>query len=336
MNDILYRVANGTGYVHLNRPAALNALSLDMIDSLHRQLTEWRSDGAVERVWMTGEGRAFCAGGDVKAVYHAACGGDDSLISDFYFREYQLNHHIATYPKPIMALMHGTVMGGGAGLAVNAQIRIATDETIFAMPECAIGFFPDVGASHFLNSCPGAIGMFLGLTGVRLRAAGMLYCGLATHYVPSHRVPFLNPDNLDTLAIVSEASPLEGMQDNIDRCFGLDSVQEINAILNVRSDLWAAETLGMMATNSPFSLAVTHELLIRNKGLGIDRCLAQEYTLSQHMARRGDFREGVRAKLIDRDGLPRWQPERLEEVVAAALDEAFTPRPAFRAWKVAL
>jgi enoyl-CoA hydratase len=331
-SEILFEVKEGVGYVTLNRPSVLNALSLEMIDALLDKLAEWESDAKVESLWIQGAGSAFCAGGDVKSVYQAVQKGDRNRVDHFYRREYQMNYRLATYKKPIAAFMDGIVMGGGAGIGMHCSVRIVTDDTLFAMPECAIGFVPDVGASFFLNRCPGEIAMFLGLTGVRMRAQGLIYTGLATHFVPSNRKAYLTPDKLVALSLQPEPGPLKDLQERIDSTFGLASVREIESILEARDDPWAKETLDMIRSGSPTSRAVTYQLFRLSKGKPLEEALAMEFNLSQHLAWAPDFSEGVRAKLIDKDQKPAWNPKRLEDVTKAFVEQAFQPYPGRDPW----
>lgn len=332
-SEVLFEASDGVGYMILNRPAALNSLSLGMIDAILAKLDEWEKDDQIQSLWVRGTGNAFCAGGDVKAVYHAVQRGDKDFVDQFYRREYRMNYRLANYSKPIAAFMDGIVMGGGAGIALHCSTRIVTDDTLFAMPECAIGFVPDVGASYFLNRCPGEIGMFLGLTGVRMRALGMVYAGLATHYVPNNRKAYLTPDKVVALSLNPEPGPLKDLQERIDYTFGLSSLFEIEAVLEARSDSWAKETLEMIRAGSPTSRAVTYELLRRAKGKSLEETLGMEYNLSQHLAWAPDFTEGVRAKLVEKDNKPAWQPEHLSKVEPSFIERCFEPYPGSKPWQ---
>lgn len=323
MMDIIFDVREKVGYVTLNRPSTLNSLTLPMIEAFVTQLAEWETDPNIETIWIRGNDRAFCAGGDVKAIYQAVKEKDRELVDRFYRTEYQMNYRLATYSKPTIAFMDGIVMGGGAGIGMNCSIRVVTDDTIFAMPECAIGFFPDVGAGSFLNKCPGEIGLFLGLTGVRMRAPGLIYTGLATHYVPSIRKDHVTAEKLVGLSVVPDAGPLKDLQERIDASFGLKNLAEIEAILNARTDPWSKETLALLRLHSPLSRAITLEHLRRARGRPLKEVLETEFYLSQHMAWEPDFSEGVRAKLVDKDNKPQWQPQRLEEVDAVQLSSFF-------------
>ncbi len=321
------------GDVVLNRPEAHNALTLDMIEAIHRQLALWAADPKVSGVVFKGAGgKAFCAGGDVRALYEAKQAGDAKFLEAFYRREYQLNYRIATYPKPTVAVMDGIVMGGGAGIAMNCQHRIATDNSHFAMPECKIGLFPDVGAGYFLNRCPGEIGMFLALTGVALRAPGMNFAGLATAFVPDDRVDFITPALLDRLSMPFAAAPLGSIRPMIDQVFGLPSIEEIFNILKVRGGNWAGETLGMMRGHSPTSLKVTYAHMRRSRGQKLADVLKAEFRLSQHFMAGKEFFEGVRAIVIDKDQQPAWRPSDLKEVEDAEVTRYFAAVPGIEEW----
>ncbi|MFQ5783435.1 MAG: enoyl-CoA hydratase/isomerase family protein [Alphaproteobacteria bacterium] len=341
--DILFAVEGAVGRVTLNRPKALNALTHDMALRLDRRLAEWASDDTVSVVAVDAAGeRAFCAGGDIRALYRALLTPGDPLIADFYRDEYRLNHRIFTYPKPYVALIDGVVMGGGVGISVHGSHRVASEHILFAMPETGIGLFPDVGGSWFLPRMPGEIGMYLGLTGARLKAADARYAGVATHYVPRERHPLL----LRTLAEMSYGDdaygavgavlarfdedpgspPLAAHRDAIDRCFSEDSVEDILAALAAAGGDWAQTTMAALADKSPTSLKVAFRQL--REGAALDdfaQAMRMEYRLSQRFCAGHDFREGVRAVVIDKDNAPQWRPDRLDRVSVATVDAYFAP-----------
>ncbi len=270
----------GLAVVTLNRPKALNALTLGMYRRLDPQLVAWAVDPAIHAVLIRGAGdRAFCAGGDVRAVYEAGQGKSDGLTADFFREEYCLIERVYRFPKPYIALLSGITMGGGAGVSIHGSHRVATERFLFAMPETAIGLFPDVGATVFLNRCPGRIGRYLGLTGVRIKAADALYCGLATHYIPA-----------------------------------ADTIEGIVAALAAETGDWAREALASLAKASPTSLKITLQQLRMSARLDVAEALQLEYRMTQHVMQRHDFFEGVRAMLVDKDQAPKWQPATLAEV----------------------
>jgi enoyl-CoA hydratase len=323
--------------VTLDRPQALNALTLAMIDGLDATLAAAAADPAIAAVAIRGAGeRAFCAGGDIRALREAALGGD-GLTRDLYRREYRLNRRIATFAKPYIALIDGIVMGGGAGVSLLGSHRVVGDRALFAMPEAAIGFFPDVGAGWFLPRCPGRIGLFLGLTGTRLGPADLIYTGLATHHVASEQMAALlealpaavtTPGGLEAclagFARPAAPSPLAERRAEIDRCFAGASVETILAALQAAPEPWAAEAARTIHQASPTSLKVTLRHL-RAAHQDLAAVLRSEYRLSQHFVRDSDFFEGVRAAIIDKDRRPRWRPDRLEAVDEARVAGYFAP-----------
>ncbi|MGH7113720.1 MAG: enoyl-CoA hydratase/isomerase family protein [Stellaceae bacterium] len=339
--EILLGRAGGLATLTINRPQALNALTLANYRRIAPALAGWAEDPAVHAVLVRGAGgRAFCAGGDVRAVYEAGRGtsGDRDLTAVFFREEYQLIRQIHRFPKPYIAIIDGITMGGGAGISVNGAYRVASERTLFAMPETAIGLFPDVGATRFLNRCPGQIGRYLGLTGARLRAADVLYCGLATHVVAQDVIEPLfaalartdwqnGGEDRRVETILSRWSmahtgppPLAVLRPAIDRCFAGDTIEAILAALAAEAQAggaaadWAAETREGLLTKSPTSLKVTLRQLALGRDYDLDQALTLEYRLTQHMMAGHDFYEGVRAALIDKDQKPRWRPASLAEV----------------------
>ena len=342
--EILLGREGGLATLTINRPQALNALTLANYRQFAPALAAWAADRSVQAVVVRGAGgRAFCAGGDVRAVYEAGRGiaGDPELTSVFFREEYELIRAIHRFPKPYIAIVDGITMGGGAGISVNGAYCIATERTLFAMPETAIGLFPDVGATRFLNRCPGRIGVYLGLTGTRLRAADMLYCGLASHVVTQDRadalVAALGREHgrvdvaLAGFAVDPGPAPLEALRPEIDRCFAGDSIEAIldalatEAAAGGEHAAWAAQTQAGLVSKSPTSLKVTLRQLHIGRDYDLDQALALEYRLTQHMMAAHDFYEGVRAALIDKDQTPRWQPSALSEVDPAMVDAYFLP-----------
>ena len=326
--DVLFSVADGVGKATLNRPAQLNALTLDMVRALDDKLAEWAKDKSIRTVMIYGAGdKAFCAGGDVRALYEAGKAGNRALLRDFFWHEYRMNYRIATYPKQLIAVMDGLVMGGGAGIGLNAPVRVATERAIFSMPECSIGLYPDVGAGHFLQRCPGEIGVFLALTGLRLRTAGLSYCGLVTDTIPSDKLADLTPENLSISNQVTRTADIAKLQPAIDICFSLNSIDAIITALKNRGDAGSKDSLNLLDRCSPTSLRVTFEHMRRMRGKSIADVLKEDWRISQHMMGGNEFFEGVRALLIDRDNKPDWQPSHLSRVTGDAVKQFFDKLP---------
>lgn len=333
-DDVLFSIDGGVVEITLNRPEALNALTLEMAQTLYERLSAWAADPAVRAVVVRGAGdRAFCAGGDIRALYDAKQAGG-SLTQEFFANEYRLNHLVFHYPKPYVALIDGIAMGGGVGLSVHAGTRIASEATMFAMPETGIGLFPDVGGSYFLPRCPGAIGLYLALTGARLRAADCLYAGIADHYMETANHDALiarlrGGDSIET-AVAALASdpgpaPLDDMRDAIDRSFSADSVEAVLAALQAEESEFSAKTLKTMAGKSPSSQKIAFRQLQEGAAKDFDACMVMEYRLSQHLMAAHDFFEGVRALIVDKDNAPQWRPDTLAAIDDAAVEAYFAP-----------
>ena len=323
----------GTGEIRLKRPEELNALTLEMVEAMDRQLADWATDPQVTGIVLSGTGsQAFCAGVDQRAIYHALEAGDREYAAQFFRRFYQLLYRIAGYAKPIVAVMDGITMGGGVALAAHCKIRVGTRNTYLALADCKIGYFPDGGAAAFFNACPGETGMFLALTGVALRARGLHRAGLVTHVVPEDRVALITPLLVNQLSAPPPVSTLADIEPHVNQIFGLGSVPEILGVLSVRGGEWAKGTLEQLRTQSPTSLALTHRHLRTAKGQPLETVLKVDYRLSQHLIDGHDFREGIRAFVIDRDEKPNWQPSDLREVSEAALDALFAPLDRAMEW----
>ncbi len=350
-DDIQFGHDGGVATVTLNRPQALNAFTLGMYRRFDPMLRGWADDPLIHAVLIRGAGeRAFCAGGDIRAIYEAGRGisGDPALTSSFFREEYELIRQIHRFPKPYLAIIDGITMGGGAGVSVNGAYRIATERTMLAMPETGIGLFPDVGATRFLNLCPGHIGRYLALTGARLGPADALYCGVATHFVPRQRVAALVEalgrmawrageesaqieEALAAFASDPGEPPLASRRAAIDRCFAGDTVEAVldalarEATAGGSDGEWAGETRAGLLGKSPTSLRITLRQLIVGRGYDIEAALALEYRLTQHVMQGHDFYEGVRAALVDKDQRPRWRPATLAEVGEAMVESYFAP-----------
>jgi enoyl-CoA hydratase len=330
------------GRIRLNRPKVLNALSAAQYHEITRCLADWQDDPEVAVVLIEGEGeRAFCAGGDIRMVWDAARRGDHGFNRDVFRTEYRLNRRIYRYPKPYVSLLDGICMGGGAGLSVNGRYRVATERTRFAMPETGIGFFPDVGATHFLNGCPGHVGLYLGLTGKQLGPADCLWTGIATHFVPADQLDPLRaaiaaaaraPDADGAVAgLLAEFhrdpgdGPLLRHAEELERCFTPRRLGDALEVLRRESGQWAADTLDDLAGRAPFSLAVTNRQLREGRGLGFDDAIRREFRLAWHFLLGQDFLEGIRAQVVDKDRRPNWSPSSLADVDELAVAAYFQP-----------
>ncbi|CAL5224195.1 g6837 [Coccomyxa viridis] len=339
-------VPGSIGVAVLNRPKALNALNQAMCETLHRLYSDWEISPDVHAVLLKGAGgKAFCAGGDVKGMVQLLLAGQQDKAISFFRAEYTLNHMLGTMHMPHIALLDGIVMGGGAGISVHGQFRIATERTVFAMPECGIGLFPDVGASYFLPRLRGQLGTYLGLTGRRLKGIEVLEAGLATHFVPSQKLSqledtlhSLGPSARDSgsigraIASVQEdtpaASELLGELPAVDACFGHDRLEDICAALRQRGDSWAEETLQNLSKLSPLSQKVTLREVREGAGKPLEECLKMEFRMVHHCcAGRTDFIEGVKALLIEKRGQAKWDPASIEQVTPEMVDAFFQRVP---------
>ena len=303
------------GWITLNRPAALNALDLDMIGACARALEQWRLDPSVHLVVFEGAGgRAFCAGGDVRAVRANSLAGRHDLVELFFATEYRLNGMIAEYPKPIVSLIDGICMGGGIGLAVHGAARVVSEHAVLAMPETAIALFPDVGTTHALPRLPGQVGTWLALTGARLDGAGAVHAGLATHFVPragfAELAEALAADGIAALAprALPPPSALAANRAEIDAAFAGDSIGGIIAALERSDSEFAAAARAALAAASPSSLVWSLALLRAGARRTLAQCLAAELAATRIVTRQADFIEGVRAMVVDKDRAPRWSP----------------------------
>lgn len=341
-DEIIIQERNNIGILTLNRPKALNAINYAMVKTLTKQLQLWADDNAIKAVLIKGAGdKAFCAGGDVRAMYHAKQQGEHDSLIQFYEDEYNLNYLINTFPKPYLSMLNGITMGGGAGISINGKYRLATEKLIFAMPETTIGFFPDVGGTHFLSRCPDAMGLYLGLTGDKINAKDAYALGLVTHYTSSttlpafeetlietqwHDDPFQQIDELlQNIHQHPGAYPLKAKEKIIEHCFGQPDVNNIITTLKATNDDWAQHCANQLSQKSPTSLKVTHKQIILGKDLDLKKGLEMEYRLSQSFMNENEFFEGVRALLIDKDQKPKWHPAKLEDISAQKVETYFNP-----------
>ena len=329
------------GILTLDRPQALNALTLEMIETLDAALHDFAQDVAIDAVLIRGTGdRAFCAGGDIKPIATAPPGPAlDRARRAFFAAEYALNYRLHVYPKPVLTLMHGITMGGGCGLAMNAGYRVATERSLVAMPETMLGLFPDVGATLFLGELPGEMGLYLGLTGTRLQAGDLMALGMATHHIAGASVPSLvemlaaadplAPAAIDSMLarVAAEPEPptLAPRQDRIDALLAGASIGEIAAALEAAPEDWAQEALASIRGGAPMSVATVFRQLRFCAGLPPEAVFRMEYRLAVRLSGRADFREGVRAVLVDKDRMPGWSPATLEAVDPEAVESLFAP-----------
>jgi len=347
--EILCEIRNQLAIVTLNRPAALNALSLPMVQDLRMAMRDCAADPKVRAVLIRGAGeKAFCAGGDIRALYQSFQ-DSGSLHETFFVAEYPLDYLLYSYPKPYIALLDGITMGGGMGISQGSRLRIVGDRTRIAMPEVGIGLFPDVGGSYFLSRLPGALGIYLALTGMQIRAADALYAQLADIYLPPAAIAGLAAElesihwsgdahadvdrALRALAGSASAAPplpdpsLRPLRPAIDVHFAKAGIPAILASLNGEQrpefSEWARQTAQLMGTRSPTMLAVTQRQLLLGKSMSLADCLRMELGMIRQCFMQGDFIEGVRATIVEKDNAPRWRPDRIEDVTDGMIDAFF-------------
>lgn len=342
-DDVICGIESGVGRITLNRPGALHALNTVMCRAMVEALVAWRGDPAVTSVLIDHSGeRGFCAGGDIRML--AESGATDGVEARAFFHtEYRLNALLEAYPKPRVAIMDGVVMGGGVGLSLPCGYRVATERTTFAMPETGIGLFPDVGGGWWLPRMPGETGMWLALTGARIKAADCLRLGIATHFAPSDRIDALkaailaDPAAVDTLLTEAQADagepPVAQHQDAIDRAFSAEDVEGVMARLEAMDTEWAKAQLAVLATKSPQTMKVAFRQLRTGRALTrFADNMAMEYRIGARVVMRPDFIEGVRAVIIDKDNQPKWSPAALDGVGDDLLDQIFAPLPPDQEW----
>ncbi|MDR7155335.1 enoyl-CoA hydratase [Sphingobium xenophagum] len=342
-DQVLTFIENTIGRIRLNRPKAIHALTPAMCDAINTALLAWRSDDSVTAVMIDhSEGRGFCAGGDIALIANSA--KTDCVEAErFFHHEYQMNHLLFVYDKPIVAFIDGIVMGGGVGISLPARYRVATERTTFAMPETGIGLFPDVGGGWYLPRLPGRVGAWLAATGARIDGADCAASGIATHYMPSETVDdvkariLADPANLATILDAATQTPppskLEAARPDIDRLFASDKAEEIVAALDADGGEWATKQRATLATKSPQTIKVALRQLIEGAAQpNFASNMAMEYGLACAIIRRPDFVEGVRALIFDKDNKPQWNPATLEEVSEAMIDAIFVPLPADQQW----
>ena len=349
---VLTEVRNRVGHLTLNRVSAFNAVNLEMVRALQQQLDAWAADENVVAVVLRANGdKAFCAGGDIRELYNNA--KQDSSLNEIFFREeYALDQDIHAYPKPFIALMDGLVLGGGMGLAQGASFRIVTEKARLGMPEVSIGFFPDVGGSYFLSRLSCEMGTYMGVTGNSVGPADALQLGLADWFLYreqitefdrcldnmqwGHSSPEAVRSLLNTLASKhSSGAQLTAVRGAINTHFAHNSVADIIASLTSETDssiqAWCQETIATLRSRSPLAMATTLEMLRRGQDLSLADCFRLEYHLGSQWFTKGDFMEGVRALIIDKDKNPQWQPATIEELKQAKIDDLFAGFQAQRA-----
>lgn len=336
MADIFTDIQRHTGIITLTRPHALNALTMEMCHTIDRCLRQWAENNQIKQVILRAEGdKSFCAGGDVAALYHLGKAGKINEINQFWRSEYQMNSFIAHYPKPIIAMMQGYVMGGGVGIGCHASHRVICETTKLAMPECAIGLIPDVGGSHLLARTDGHIGEYLALTGARITPADILETKFADYHIPANQWDQLTQDIIaqDRVQLLEQAatspegaSVLAQHKGEIDSLFGVSDYTEFAARIK-QSDTEFAQTVKKgMAKGSPISMASIFTLIrqVRKEG-SVDKALDWEYRFTSRAIEQADFLEGVRAVLIDKDHAPKWQIAQIQDVPESLIDNLFAP-----------
>ncbi|MCJ2035259.1 enoyl-CoA hydratase/isomerase family protein [Methylobacterium sp. J-068] len=334
--EILFERRGAVGLVTLNRPRALNALTLAMLRAMQAQLEAWAGDADVTRVILRGRGgRAFCAGGDIRQIHAFAQGGDHAAVDAFWRSEYRLDATVKQFAKPVISLIEGLVMGGGNGISVHGSHRVSSESYSFAMPEVGIGLFPDVGMTYALPRLPGLTGTYLALTGARIGPGDAHAVGLATHHAAAADFDAVvealsTGEAVDTVLAaharaVPEAEVLVTERGRIDACFSAETVPGILARLDADGSAFATETAALMRTRSPTSLVLVREQMRRGADLSFPQAMLTEYRMVSALMRGPDFFEGVRAALIDKDGAPAWNPATLERVAPGTIAEAFAP-----------
>jgi enoyl-CoA hydratase len=334
-SDLIVRREGGVGIIRLNRPRAINAMTFEMSMGIDKALDQFETDPAVALVLLEGAGeRGLCAGGDIRGLYESSRAGGD-LGKRFWRQEYIMNARIARFPKPYVAFMDGLVMGGGVGLSAHGAHRVVTERTKLAMPEVGLGFFPDVGGTWLLSHSPGEIGTYFGLTGQTMNGPDAIYARFADAVVPSSQLPILRKvltevrpgaassevrALIDDFATGETAGPVAAMQGEINRWFSHDRMEDIFASLRREGSETALSTLKTLKEKSPRGMIVTLKLLrLARSSSSLEECLVREYRAALEVFRSDDFREGVRAAVIDKDRNPKWSPPHLEDVTAEML-----------------
>lgn len=333
--DIHIRIEGKAGRITLTRPDVLNAMTAAMAEAIESALTAWADDESVHVVMIDGEGeKAFCAGGDVEELYATGKAGDFAFGRKFWADEYRLNALIANYPKPYVAFLQGFTMGGGVGIGCHGFFRIVCETSQIAMPECLIGLVPDVGGSFLLANAPGRLGEYLGLAGIRMNAADAIHAGFADTFVPLEFWDALkaglcengDPDVVDDYADEPPLSSLPSIQKEVDKVFKSPSLATCMALLEASDAAWALEAAKLIRQSCPLSIACAFEIIRRGRSLKqIERALELEYRFTSRSMSHGEFIEGVRARIIDKDRKPDWQIKRIEDVTPEKIAEMLAP-----------
>lgn len=345
MTDTIFsRIVGRTGQISLNRPTAIHALTEDMVHAMTATLLAWRNDQAVEAVMIDhADGRGFCAGGDIAFLRNSALNDGGVSGRRFFHDEYQLNHLLFTYPKPVVSFMDGITMGGGVGISQPARFRVATENTRFAMPETGIGLFPDVGGGWYLSRLEGRVGIYLALTGARIDGSDCLALGLATHFLPADQLPEAkariadNPDRIDgilgQLSVTPPEARILGNLPAINRNFASDIYEEIEAALIADASDWAAKELATLRTKSPQTCKVAlRQLALGARAQSFAENMIIEYRIASRVLTKPDFAEGVRAVIVEKDNTPIWNPATPADVTPTLLDEIFAALPPEEEW----
>ncbi|MDT9013432.1 enoyl-CoA hydratase/isomerase family protein [Novosphingobium sp. APW14] len=343
-DEVIIRREGSAGFLSLNRPQAIHALTLPMVHAMTKALLEWRDDPEIKAVIIDhAEGRGFCSGGDIAFLRNSALNDGGTSGRKFFHDEYQLNHLIFTYEKPVVAFMDGITMGGGVGISQPARFHVATENTRYAMPETGIGLFPDVGGGWYLSRLPGRIGQFLALTGARLDGAECKWAGLATHYLPhdtlaeaKERIACGHEPGqvLSALAITPPPAKIEANAAAIAKHFASDRYEDVLASLEGDDSEWAAKELATLRTKSPQTCKVALRQLHDSLACAdFAANMVMEYRVASRVLTRPDFAEGVRAVIVDKDNSPRWNPATPEGVSNELIDSIFAPLSADEEWK---
>ncbi|KAK6191775.1 hypothetical protein SNE40_003375 [Patella caerulea] len=344
-NEVIHQVVNKTAMIILNRPQALNSLNYSMIQKIHPQIRAWEADSDVQLLIMKGSGdKAFCAGGDIVALTQTHK-KDGKYGFTFFPDEYKLDYALGTYSKPYIAIIDGVTMGGGVGLSVHGQFRVATERTLFAMPETGIGLIPDVGGGYFLPRLQGKLGMYLALTGYRLKGRDVQLAGVATHYIQSNKITELEEtlvgldqpsiknvnEILDSFHKESTSEQhdfiLKSEMDKINRVFSGASLEQIFENLEKDGSEWALKELNKLKRMSPTSMKLTFRQITEGGQLSLEDVFLMENRLTQRCMEDHDFYEGVRALLVEKDQKPQWKPDTLEGVTQEKVDWYFSKLP---------
>ena len=339
MEDINIKKINSTVLITLTREKVLNALNLNMVREIFNNIGVWDKDNDISGIIIQGAGeKSFCAGGDIVSVYHSKNESKSSLSNDFFREEYILNLSIANFSKPWISLLNGIAMGGGLGLSVHGKYRIVNNKTVTAMPETAIGLFPDVGGGYFLSRM-GDLGVYLALTGRVMNGLDSIYTGIGTHFIENENIELIikkiigtsnynnefveNLLNENAQVLKSNVSSLSKEVDNISKHFSKNTLSEIFKSLEKDNSEWANNTLEVLSKKSPTSMGVALKQLSLAKNLSLKECLIMEFRICQAMMAKNDFYEGVRANLVDKDRNPKWDPESINGVTEKIVNEHF-------------